>query len=525
MGIFTRYATAVLISTFLLGSAQAATRTGFNPSGASVISQASSSGTITLPDGGLGLVGPDRYYELQPGQGFTGGQSVGPTIRPAPVSTVGQVQFPYGPAAALPNEKIPGTVKIAVKPQVNVTKPKLITALKNGLKANPGAIAMQVATGAALAAVGWVMSPDNTELQKPTYDVDNSLSLYWCGESQSQYCSGSSASNKRYATPEIAKGALDSFYCSQYGSMCAPGSVVSTLVLNGSSATYNWSFPVVGANYSLSGGTPLYRHGSCSADFVYISTTGVCQSSAPSSFASLTESDYSKIDPWANAQSAAWFTDMIKEVCLGSLKPQSCFNAMKEGSKLSGPASIAGPSVTKTGTYTKPDGSTGTTSSVTTTNYTFNYGDNYFDTKTTTTTTNTTDGAVTSTETVEDTTPADESTDDPAQEEESEESYTFNDSDLPAVEPFYTQKYPDGFQGVWDSANTDFEQSAFVSFLNSFVPSFSGSCPAFSMSFAIGGVANFGTHGFGNLCYALDFVKVCIMLGALFLCRAIVFGG
>lgn len=501
MGIYTRYATAVLIATFLFGSAQAATRTGFNPSGASVISQAPSSGTITLPDGGLGLVGPDRYYELQPGQGFTGGQSVGPTIRPAPVSTVGQVQFPYGPAAALPNEKIPGTVKIPVKPQVKVTKPKLITALKNGLKANPGAIAMQVATGAAVAAVGWVMSDDQTKLQRKQDTID-----------------GSPAFSASTSFEPIS-------ICSRMPASEVMGKI-TIVKYNGVTYAVNVGFGVVGVagynqqvNNCTQPGFP-YRNGYPQSAAKVISIDQIVSLKTD-----LTDSDFAKIDPWANAQSAAWFTDMIKEVCLGSLKPQACFNEMKEGSKLSGPASIAGPSVTKTGTYTKPDGSTGTTSSVTTTNYTFNYGDNYFDTKTTTTTTNTIDGAVTSTETVEDTSTPDELPDDPAQEEEGEESYTFNDSDLPAVEPFYTQKYPDGFQGVWDSANTDFEQSAFVSFLNSFVPSFSGSCPAFSMSFAIGGIANLGTHGFGNLCYALDFVKVCIMLGALFLCRAIVFGG
>jgi len=505
MGFYSRYATAVLIATFLFGSAQAATRTGFNPSGASVISQAPSSGTITLPDGGLGLVGPDRYYELQPGQGFTGGQSVGPTIRPAPVSTVGQVQFPYGPAAALPNEKIPGTVKIPVKPQVKVTKPKLITALKNGLKANPGAIAMQVATGAAVAAVGWVMSDDQTKLQRKTETVDGIP------------VSGTGTLNDANACHYPPAEVLDKIKVVTTGGVTyAIGAFTSlTAPSSGVPSGYKLVSHCVGGgfNFSQAGYWPSSAYRVISINEIVSLKTD------------LSDSDFAAIDPWANAQSAAWFTDMIKEVCLGSLKPQACFNEMKEGSKLSGPASIAGPSVTKTGTYTKPDGSTGTTSSVTTTNYTFNYGDNYFDTKTTTTTTNTIDGAVTSTETVEDTSTPDELADDPAQEEEGEESYTFNDSDLPAVEPFYIQKYPDGFQGVWDSANTDFEQSAFVSFLNSFVPSFSGSCPAFSMSFAIGGIANLGTHGFGNLCYALDFVKVCIMLGALFLCRAIVFGG
>ena len=153
--------------------------------------------------------------------------------------------------------------------------------------------------------------------------------------------------------------------------------------------------------------------------------------------------------------------------------------------------------------------------------HTFNYGSNYFDTNTTTTTTTTKDGQIVSTETQQDTTPPTE----PSPEPETEPEYTFTDSPMPEVPSFYTQKYPDGLSGVWDDAKADFEQSEFMDFLHSFVPSFSGTCPTWSMSFSIGNMASLGSHDFANLCYVFDFIKVCMLLGAVFLSRSLIFGG
>ena len=37
--------------------------------------------------------------------------------------------------------------------------------------------------------------------------------------------------------------------------------------------------------------------------------------------------------------------------------------------------------------------------------------------------------------------------------------------------------------------------------------------------------ANYGYQQFGSICYVLDFVKAILMVSALFLCRALIFGG
>jgi hypothetical protein len=503
MGIYTRYATAVLV--LFTSSAFSATRVPVKPTSETVITGART-GAVSTPAGDVAFYGADKVYS------FTAGDSVAPTVREVK-STVGSVSYPYGPGAAYPNDptySASAATKIKVKPVAVVPKNRISTGLKKLVKLNPGQILLGVATSAAVSAVGWVMSDDQTKLQKkeiPSEPVttDPTKGQYsWkitnlTGDYSSPYigCEKFRVTNTVYVSTDIAFTGTSTGNCK---------------FKNQSGAT------ITSSAFTRSGST-------CPANSTYDSTKGACF--GPATQVDLVESDFDKLDPWVSSQTASFLGDLLKEVCKASLSPANCYAEMEDRSKrtLQGPATAAGPWFTKTSTFPKPDGTTGTKTETTSTKYDFTYGPEHFDVNPERKTTTTEDGVVTSETTETDGTPAEDVADTPDEETPPEESYTFNDSDLPTVEPFYIQKYPDGFQGVWNSAKSDFDQSAFVSFLNSFVPSFSGSCPAFSMSFAIGNVANFGTHDFGNLCYALDFVKVCIMLGALFLCRAIVFGG
>lgn len=487
MGIYTRYATAVLV--LFTSSAFSATRVPVKPTSETVITGART-GAISTPAGDVAFYGADKVYS------FTAGDSVAPTVREVK-STVGTVSFPYGPEAAYPNGTgiSSSATKIKVKPVAVVPKSRITSGLKNLVKLNPLQVALGAATSVAVAGVGWVMSDDQTKLQRKASTVDGK-----------DVGDPNAIGNSPYAA-------------------CSKGI--------GGQALQSWDggetiylLKVVDAPDGLVTCTGSPNVPNSEGYYPTVFRSLISFSDIKSGKVDLSDSDISKLDPWINSQTASFLGDLLKDVCKASTSPANCYAEMEDRSKrtLQGPATAAGPWFTKTSTFPKPDGTTGTKTETTSTKYDFTYGPEHFDVNPERKTITTEDGVVTSETTETDGTPVEDVTDTP-DEETPDESYTFNDSDLPAVEPFYTQKYPDGFQGVWDSANTDFEQSAFVSFLNSFVPSFSGSCPAFSMSFAIGGVANFGTHGFGNFCYALDFVKVCIMLGALFLCRAIVFGG
>ena len=102
---------------------------------------------------------------------------------------------------------------------------------------------------------------------------------------------------------------------------------------------------------------------------------------------------------------------------------------------------------------------------------------------------------------------------------------TFTDTPFPDVGPFYTQKFPGGFKDVWDKNKAAFDSSPFIEFLHSFVPSFSGSCPSWAMSFDIMPYAHFGSRSFGSLCSIFAIVKVIMLVTAMFTCRSLIFGG
>lgn len=507
MGIYTRYATAFLI--LFTSSAFSATRVPVKPSSETVITGART-GAISTPAGDVAFYGADKVYS------FTAGDSVAPTVREVK-SNVGSVSYPYGPGAAYPNDptySASAATKVKVKPVAVVPKRNIATGLKNLIKTNPAQIALGVATSAALAGVGWVMDEATKAPKKklPDSDLLSGPGLGWCAE-YSQNHSGGLCSSPAPTAEQAFQRMCDDYNASTGSTNC------------GNRQNDPVSFSGDSLAYKTQDGSRIAarRFGTCPVAWV----DHACPAGTPV-LVPVVESDFAAIDPWTNSQTASFLGDLLKEICKGSINPPSCYSSMEDRSKrtLQGPATAVGPWFTRTSTFPRPDGTTGTKTETTSTKFDITYGPEHFDVNPERKTTTTEDGQVTS-ETIEtDNTPVEDVADTPDEEKQSEEqTYTFSDSDLPVVEPFYTQKYPDGFRGVWSSAKSDFDQSAFVSFLNSFVPSFSGSCPAFSMSFAIGSIANFGTHGFGNLCYALDFVKVCIMLGALFLCRSIVFGG
>lgn len=227
----------------------------------------------------------------------------------------------------------------------------------------------------------------------------------------------------------------------------------------------------------------------------------------------LTEADYDLIEAAANAKDSEWLKERLREHCEGSLNPQACFDSLRNSTSLSGPSTVTEP-----GPTTTTSGPSGTTTSTTNTKIDITYGDNYYDYRTTKTTIVTKpDG---STETTTETEPE---TEQPREEEE--QDINFTDSEFPPVEPFYQQKYPEGLEGVWQDAQSKFDNSEFMSFLHSFVPQFSGSCPSWSMSFNIASWASYGNVPFVNLCYVFDFIKVIMLVTALFTARAITFGG
>lgn len=490
MGIYSRYSAAFLAFALISPQVFSAVRVPViqnNEYIRQVLSkQTATTGAVTTPAGDVAFYGAEKVYA------FSAGDSVRPTVREV-VSTVGTPSYPYGPGAAYPNDpnlSPASATKIKVKPQVVVPKSNILAALKSGIKSNPGQLALTETVAAAVSAVGWVMSPDNTQIQKKATDRLGGYPFSDVQTSLSSSCQG--------AIGVVTKES--SFYRMHFQGAIPPSP---------------WNYVNSCGAGPLGGGTGV----------VIADLNAFAVETSPS--VPLEESDLSSLDPWVSSQSAEWLSGLIKDVCNGSPNPGGCFAQMADRSKgiISGPATAQGPTTSKTTSTTNPDGSVSTRTETTSTKYNFQYSNNYFDVNTEKKTTTTQDGQPVS-ETIEnDNTPVEEPPDPTEQPEEPEPEYTFEDSPFPEVEPFYEQKYPDGLQGVWDQARADIDNSNFLSFLRSFVPSFSGSCPSFGMSFAIGSMANFGTHEFQSLCYVFDFIKVILMVSAVFLARQLTFGG
>lgn len=256
----------------------------------------------------------------------------------------------------------------------------------------------------------------------------------------------------------------------------------------------------------------LYRIAQCPAG-TQAGPDGACY--GPGEYQPATDADYDLMEAAAAAKDSEWLKDRLREHCEGSLNPQGCYDDLRENTWLEGPASVTepGPTVSTTG----PAGTTTTTNNTT---IDITYGDNYYDyRKTKTSVVTKPDG------TTETTTESEPETDQPREQDDQEQDINFTDSEFPPVEPFYQQKYPDGLEGVWQDAQAKFDNSQFMSFLQSFIPQFSGSCPSWSMSFNIASWASYGNVPFVNLCYVFDFIKVIMLVTALFTARAITFGG
>lgn len=134
------------------------------------------------------------------------------------------------------------------------------------------------------------------------------------------------------------------------------------------------------------------------------------------------------------------------------------------------------------------------------------------ETKTTTTTTRP-DGSV-ETETKE------TSKDDPFEPEPT-------DSALPEIPELYRRKYPDGMVGIYDDYKDRLKNTSLVQLASSLMPSAgsSGSCPSWPVNLNLSSWAAFGVHDVAPPCWIWDVAKAILILSALLLARALIFGG
>lgn len=439
-------------------------------------------GAIGLPYGDSAYFGPEFTSEHTAGNRFQAGQSV--------------------PASGASSSK----VKVAIKPVVTINPAKLAKSAVASMKA--GGVPAVVAQAAVLWAIDQIpgASIENGQPVKvPSVQSSPTPVTYWTA----QRPDGTPLRN-RYAGTGDSCRALASNYPAIY---LSPTNDPDTYACHGT-YTSGSSGPVQGYIIRVSY-TCDYGVGSN-----YMCLPESTSTEPPQPF---TDTDFLALEAAiAQVTNSDWLRDLTKAKCEGSLSPEACYQDLVDRRPNHGPSSQTGPAFSTTTTTTNSDGTTSTTTTTTQNKYDYTYTDNSYTYRTTTTNTTTTDGQTT-TETIADTSDPDTP---PEQERpEDEQDYSFEDSDFPSVDPFYEQKYPDGLQGVWNVRKAEFEDSAFMDFLSSFIPSFSGSCPGWSMNVNIASWASFGVHEFQSLCWVFDFIKVVLLVSAAFLCRALIFGG
>lgn len=484
MGIYFRFTASLLIAALSL-PAFSAVRQSYNPSAKSVVDNYISADFQT-PNGIIHYIGAEKYYALDTSLNARPGDRVAPTIRPV-TSTVGTPSFPYGQGAMY------GTADgvIGVKPAKNIPSSAIAGKVKDVLRATPGVAAASLAMMAVVETAGWAIDELTGQITKQDTDV---------------------LSDPAYSLWEVSNGASPgpspAFVCQSYvDEIFGPGVSTSVTIQNSTTALcYQRGNAFV----------TLKRMGSCPTGYSYDSFTGSC--SAPGATVPVSADD---IDSLQITGTVDFYTDLMRDACAASSNVNGCYESLVESSSLTGPATVSGGSTSSTTTSLNPDGTTTSTTTTRIVEHNLTYSPTYFDVGTTITETTEVDGEQTSQTVTEDTSTPSEDT----PEQEQEEQYTFEDTDLPEVEPFYEPQYPDGLSGVWDSFSADVQSTAFIEFLGSFVPQFAGSCPSFNINLSIASWASYGSMDFPSLCYIFDFIKIIMLATAVFTARALIFGG
>lgn len=107
-----------------------------------------------------------------------------------------------------------------------------------------------------------------------------------------------------------------------------------------------------------------------------------------------------------------------------------------------------------------------------------------------------------------------------------EEDDKFEDTALGDVPKLYTQKYPDGLEGVWRTRSAELKASPLFSVLRNLMPQVAGggAPPQIIVSLDVG-IRDFGTADLSPPLYVWQFGGLVIVISALLLARALVFGG
>ena len=90
---------------------------------------------------------------------------------------------------------------------------------------------------------------------------------------------------------------------------------------------------------------------------------------------------------------------------------------------------------------------------------------------------------------------------------------------------WYESVYPDGIVGIWEEHSASIQQTPAFEFLGQFQMSPDGAQPDMNFCFNLGAFGDYGCKSIEVPAFVWAFLKICILISAAFLCRALIFGG
>lgn len=101
------------------------------------------------------------------------------------------------------------------------------------------------------------------------------------------------------------------------------------------------------------------------------------------------------------------------------------------------------------------------------------------------------------------------------------------DTPLPPVPDLYTRKYPQGMEGIYDEYKDQLKNTSLVQLAKQLMPNIGdgGTCPTWPINLNFATWAPYGVHDVAPPCWIWDVAKAILILSALLLARALIFGG
>jgi hypothetical protein len=95
------------------------------------------------------------------------------------------------------------------------------------------------------------------------------------------------------------------------------------------------------------------------------------------------------------------------------------------------------------------------------------------------------------------------------------------------VPSLYEQKYPNGIAGVWTAKKDALLATPLGQLSTSLMPSIpaGGALPVWNLNLDLGGSWDFGSHDVAPSAQVWEWAGIFIIIGALLLARALIFGG